>query len=277
MLDSKAPRFNLDSRVIVITGVAGLLGRQHAIAIAELGGIPVVLDIDSASAQRVACEIEETYAVPALAGTCDITDEKSVKLCLEEVLGKRARIDGLINNAANNEKMEQNSEIPNHRLENITIETWQKDFEISVTGAFLCSRIIGPHMAENNGGVILNISSDLGIIAPDQRVYYKDGIPPNEQIVKPVTYSVIKHALIGLTKYLSTYWIDKNIRVNALCPGGVYSGQPKSIVDQLEYRIPLGRMATIDEYKAAIVFLISDASAYMNGATVVMDGGRSTW
>ena len=277
-MDSKTlNKFDLNNEVCVITGGAGLLGVKHAEAIAECGGLPVIIDINEKDGLEQSKRITEEYNVDCQFYKCDITNEALLRDVVSRIITEFGAINTLINNAANNEKMEQNSEIPDHRLENITIETWQKDFEISVTGAFLCSRIIGPHMAENNGGVILNISSDLGIIAPDQRVYYKDGIPPNEQIVKPVTYSVIKHALIGLTKYLSTYWIDKNFRVNALCPGGVYSGQPKSIVDQLEYRIPLGRMATIDEYKAAIVFLISEASAYMNGATVVMDGGRSTW
>ena len=173
--------------------------------------------------------------------------------------------------------MEDNTNIPDHRLENISLETWNRDINISLTGALLCSRIIGKHMAENKGGVILNISSDLGIIAPDQRIYKKDGIPDNRQIVKPVTYSVIKHGLIGLTKYLSTYWLGKNIRVNTLCPGGVFSGQAKEIMDEINYRIPVGRMANKDEYKSAIVFLLADTSSYLNGATLVMDGGRSVW
>ena len=132
-------------------------------------------------------------------------------------------------------------------------------------------------MAENNGGVIINISSDLGIIAPDQRIYRVDGINRDSQIVKPVSYSVTKHALIGLTKYLSTYWADKGVRANSLCPGGVFSGQSPELVKNIINLIPLGKMAGFEEYHGAIQFLCSEASSYMNGATIVIDGGRSVW
>ena len=132
-------------------------------------------------------------------------------------------------------------------------------------------------MAEQQSGVILNIASDLGVIAPDQRLYRKEGIAEDEQPVKSVSYSVVKHGLIGLTKYLSTYWADRNIRVNALSPGGVYTNQPEEFVKRLTNLIPMGRMATEDEYKAAVVFLCSDASSYLTGQNIVMDGGRSVW
>ena len=269
--------FSLKDKVIIITGGAGLLGVQHAEAIAEFGGIPVLLDINDREGNDKSKKISKKYGVNCLFFHCDITNEKSVNQTVSEVIKTVGPIHGLINNAANNPKMEQGSEIPDHRLENISLSNWEKDYNISVTGAFLCSRVIGPYMVENGGGVILNISSDLGIIAPDQRIYMRDGVPADEQVVKSVTYSVVKHALIGLTKYLSTYWLGKNIRVNALCPGGIYSGQPDRIVQEINHRIPLGRMARKDEYKSAIVFLLSEASSYMNGETVVMDGGRSTW
>ena len=125
--------------------------------------------------------------------------------------------------------------------------------------------------------MILNISYDLGIIAPDQRIYKKDGLPENEQPVKPVTYSVIKHGLIGLTKYLATYWAGRGVRCNAICPGGIYNNQLDEFVKKISNLIPLGRMADEDEFKASVVFMVSDASKYMNGSVVSMDGGRSIW
>ena len=146
---------------------------------------------------------------------------------------------------------------------------------MGLTGAMLCSKIFGFEMAKNRKGVILNISSDLGIIAPDQRIYRKKGLPENEQPVKPITYSVIKHGLIGLTKYLATYWADKGVRCNALGPGGIYNNQPNEFVNKISNLIPIGRMADSDEYRSAIVFMVSDASSYMNGTNLVIDGGRT--
>lgn len=151
------------------------------------------------------------------------------------------------------------------------------ELSVGLKGAFICSQVFGEEMAKQGKGVILNISSDLGISAPDQRIYKKTGLSQNMQPVKPVTYSVIKHGLIGLTKYTATYWADKGIRVNALCPGGVYNNQPEDFVNKLANLIPIGRMANIDEYKAGVLFLISEASSYMTGSTLIIDGGRSCW
>ena len=154
------------------------------------------------------------------------------------------------------------------------------DLQIAVglTGAFLCSKEFGTAMArDGKGGVILNIASDLSVFSPDQRLYRKEGLSDDIQPVKPVTYSVIKAGLIGLTRYLATYWADKGVRSNALSPGGVYTGQSEEFVQRLTSLIPMGRMACKDEYRSAIQFLCSDASAYMNGQNVVMEGGRSVW
>jgi len=148
---------------------------------------------------------------------------------------------------------------------------------VGLTGALICSQIFGAEMARARRGVILNIASDLGVIAPDQRIYRRPGVPAGRQMVKPVSYSVVKHGLIGLTKYLATYWAEQGVRANAISPGGVFNEQDKDFVRRLTALIPLGRMARLGEYKAAVVFLVSDASLYMNGANLVMDGGRSTW
>jgi NAD(P)-dependent dehydrogenase (short-subunit alcohol dehydrogenase family) len=149
---------------------------------------------------------------------------------------------------------------------------------VGLTGAFLCSQVFGTAMAKDSkGGVILNIASDLSVFSPDQRLYRKEDLPDDMQPVKPVTYSVIKAGLIGLTRYLATYWADKNVRCNALSPGGIFNGQGDEFVQRLFSLIPLGRMAQRDEYRAAVQFLCSDASRYMNGQNIVMDGGRSVW
>jgi NAD(P)-dependent dehydrogenase (short-subunit alcohol dehydrogenase family) len=148
---------------------------------------------------------------------------------------------------------------------------------VGLTGAFLCSQTVGSYLAGHGGGVILNIASDLGVIAPDQRLYRQEGVAAEQQPVKPVTYSVIKHGLIGLTKYLATYWAEQNVRVNALSPGGIYTNQPEAFVKKLTRLIPLGRMASSDEYRAAVLFLVSDASSYMTGANLSVDGGRTCW
>ena len=269
--------FNLTSKVAVITGGAGLLGEKHAEAIAEFGGIPILLDIDEKAGTKKASRISNEYQVDCEFMLCDITDESQILSVRDTLLSRFGHIDILINNAAIDPKIKDDSEINLSRLENFSIDQWNLELSVGLTGSMLCSKIFGYEMSKAGEGVILNISSDLGIIAPDQRIYKKDGLPENEQPVKPITYSVIKHGLIGLTKYLATYWADKGVRCNALCPGGIYNNQPDEFVKKISNLIPLGRMADEDEYKASVVFMVSEASAYMNGSVVSMDGGRSCW
>ena len=270
-------RFSLAGRVAVITGGAGLLGREHAAAIAETGGTPVLWDIDEARLTKTAAEIAANWSRPCLSRVVDITNPDEVAAGLRTVLAELGRCDILINNAAIDPKVNALGKTPFSRLEVFSLESWNKELAVGLTGSFLCAQVIGTHMAETGGGVILNISSDLGVIAPDQRLYRKDKLGDHEQAVKPVTYSVIKHGLIGLTKYLATYWADKGVRANALAPAGVYTDQPDAFVQKLTNLIPMGRMASRDEYRGAVQFLCSDASRYMNGSCVVMDGGRSVW
>jgi NAD(P)-dependent dehydrogenase (short-subunit alcohol dehydrogenase family) len=268
--------FDLTGRVAVITGAAGLLGRQHAEAIAEMGGIPVVADIRDEAAKEVAGDIGRRFDGRALAARTDITDRASVVSLLDQVLSTFGRVDILINNAANDPKA-GSRRTQWSRLETFPIEVWQNDLSVGLTGALICSQVLGARMAEVGSGVILNIASDLALIGPDQRIYQQAGVAPGEQPVKPVSYSVVKAGLLGLTRYLATYWADRGVRVNAISPGGVGGNDDAVFVAALTNLIPLGRMANVDEYKAAVVFLVSDASAYMTGANLVIDGGRTAW
>ena len=271
-------KFKLDGKVCIITGGAGFLGRKHAEAVLDGEGLPVILDIDIEKLKEARKYLKNEYNQDIGAFKVDITLKKQLEAVCKKIISKYGSMDVLINNASNNPKVEDGMGKHNWtRFENFPEKIWDKDISVSVKGAFLCSQIFGSIMAESNRGVILNVSSDLGIIAPDQRIYEKKNLKEDEQMIKPVTYSVAKHALIGLTRYLATYWAKKGIRVNAICPGGVYSKQDKEFLKRLTNIIPMGRMAHVDEYKAAILFLISDASSYMTGSTLVIDGGRTCW
>lgn len=269
-------RFDLTDRVAVITGGAGLLGRRHARAIAGAGGIPVLLDID-AEATKSAVDSLKVSPDRAMAVKVDITVESDLLACRDKIVERFGRIDILINNAANNPKVENAKAEQWSRLEGMPVEQWNADLAVGLTGAFLCSRIFGGWMAEKGRGVILNIASDLSVIAPDQRIYRKKGLAEAQQPVKPVTYSVVKSGLVGLTRYIATYWAEAGIRCNALSPGGVYAAQDDEFVGKLTNLIPLGRMAEVDEYEGAVLFLCSDASSYMTGQNLIVDGGRSCW
>lgn len=269
--------FDLNGRVAVITGGGGMLGYQHAVTVADLGGIPVLLDINAQALASNRTRLQDELGVDALCLTVDITDVDAVSAACSTVLEQHGGIDILINNAARNPKVEGNDGKEFSRLENFPWEQWRLDLDVGLGGAFNCAKVFGPHMAAQGRGVIVNIASDLGVIAPDQRLYRVEGKAADEQPVKPVTYSVVKHGLIGLTKYLATYWCEQGVRCNALSPGGVYAGQNDVFLGKLTQLIPLGRMAKVDEYRGALAFLCSDASSYMNGANLIVDGGRSTW
>lgn len=270
--------FDLTGRVAVITGGAGFLGVKHAEAIAEFGGWPVLADVDGAKAGHAAEELERRYQGRALGCQTDITDPASVALLVKQTLATFGRLDILINNAAYNPQVTAGvAGVHWSRFENYSLEQWNKELAISLTGSFLACQAIGSEMARRGTGVILNIASDLGVIAPDQRIYREPNRSESEQQAKPVGYSVVKHGLIGLTRYLATYWAERGIRVNALSPGGVARDQPADFVERLTRLIPMQRMARPDEYKAAVVFLVSDASSYMTGANLIIDGGRTAW
>jgi len=270
--------FRLDNKIIIITGATGLLGRKHAEAIACYGGTPILLDLSQGIIDDFSNELNAKYNTNAIGFAIDITNEQAIANNAKLLIDKFGKIDGLVNNAANNPKVEESSDKNFSRLENFPLNIWNDDIAVGLTGSFLCSKHYGEKIAQNpNGGSIVNISSDLGLIAPDQRLYKKNGIPENLQNVKPVTYSVVKTGLIGLTRYLATYWADKNVRCNALCPGGVENGQPDDFLREVSKRIPMGRMANSDEYQGALLWMLSNASSYLNGAIVPVDGGRTAW
>jgi len=270
--------FQLDGKVVVITGAAGLLGRKHAEVVAAYGGVPVLLDLSKQAVDKIARQLNETYGAGALGFAVDITNELQIEENASLLVNKLGRIDCLVNNAANNPKVEGNGEKNFSRLENFPLEIWDQDVAVGLTGAYLCAKHYGSKIAQNSaGGSIVNISSDLGLIAPDQRLYAKKGLPEKMQAVKPVTYSVVKAGIIGLTKYLATYWVEKGVRCNAMCPGGVENGQPPGFLKEVSFRIPMNRLAESGEYQGTLIWMLSDASSYLNGAVVPVDGGRTAW
>jgi NAD(P)-dependent dehydrogenase (short-subunit alcohol dehydrogenase family) len=269
--------FRLDGKVAVITGGAGLLGRRHAEAVAAAGGTAILADLNEDAAHASAAKLAKRYGKRVAGQACDITVAASVRRLRDRLLDRHGRVDILINNAANNPQIGAGAAPGWARFENFPLDIWQKDIAVGLTGAMLCSQVFGTDMAKRGGGVILNISSDLGLIGPDQRIYRCKGLAKDKQPVKPVTYSAVKAGLIGLTRYCATYWAESGVRVNALCPGGVDAGQPEDFKKRLQALIPMGRMARPDEYQGAVLFLISDASSYMTGAVVSADGGRTCW
>lgn len=276
-------KFNIKDKFVLITGSAGLLGKEHAKAVLEIGGNVILTDINIESLEHQYKSLKENYKTSKiLYFELDVTKEKKV-VELSEILLKNHNIviDILINNAAIDHKIKKDgfSKNESNRLEDFSLEKWNNEIKVGLTGAFLTSKIFGNLMflKRNKTGVIINIASDLSVISPNQKIYQKEGLELGDQAVKPITYSVIKSGLVGMTKYLATYWLNGNIRCNSLSPGGVYVDQDMEFVEKISEHIPLGRMAKLNEYHSAIQFLISDASSYLNGHNLVIDGGRSIW
>ena len=245
--------FDLTEKVALITGAGGLLGPKHAEAILDFGGKVILTDHHLDRVEQKASELNEKYGPgSAVPYHMDVTDPVSVKSVVDQV----DRIDILINNAAKDPKVKKEESLtPASRFETMTPEYWNEGIDAALNGTFYCSQAVANKMTSLGiSGVILNISSDLGVIAPDQRIYRKPNTPKDMQNVKPITYSAAKWAVVGMTKYLGVYYAKQGIRVNCLSPTGVFNDHPDEFVEKLSNIIPMGRMAHIDEYKGAIVF-----------------------
>lgn len=273
-------KFNIKDRVCIVTGGGGLIGLKHSEAIVEGGGIPVLIDIRQEGMDKNSSIIHAEYGDDVIMETyiTDITSRTDIERVKDDLIRKYGHIDVLINNAANNPKVEEKSNnLGAIQFINFPVEIWNQDIAVGLTGAMLCAQVFGQIMEKQQKGVILNISSDYGIIAPDQRIYRKEGLPDEQQTVKPVSYSVVKHGIIGLTKYLAIYWAEKGIRVNTLCPASLENGQGEEFIEKISNLIPMHRMSDPDEYVCTVLYMISDAATYMTGSTVICDGGRTSW
>jgi NAD(P)-dependent dehydrogenase (short-subunit alcohol dehydrogenase family) len=262
----------LEGRVVVLTGGAGLLGRNHCKALSSVGARVVVADIDAPAAHVVVEALEDTEA---MAVAVDVTSANSVRRMVEQVSARFGRIDALVNNAALDPKFDRaNAEAHTDSFESYPLEVWRQSLDVNLTGPFLCTQAAAPLLLSSGRGVVVNIASIYGLVGPDQRLYEENG---KQLRFKPVAYSVTKSALFGFTRYLATYWAGTGLRVNTLTLGGVESDHDPEFVRRYSERTPLGRMARQDEYGAALVFLLSDASSYMTGANLVVDGGWTAW
>lgn len=276
--------FNLKRRVFIVTGGGGFLGAELCSRILANNGVPVAVDLCPLKLDHLRTSVFEKFGVELDAFTCDITEEDQVEELFLKLTAKFQIINGLVNNAARNPKMESQSMSPvSDRLEYETLSRWKKDQAVSLDGAFLLSKYFVRHAKSRLSNdearyVVLNVSSDLGIISPNHGIYSSDSCSQGEfdRPVKPINYSVSKAGIIGLSRYLATY-LPSRLRSNALCPGGIYNGQPKDFVERLSTLIPMSRMASLQEVSGPAIFLLSDISSYINGCVLTVDGGRSAW
>lgn len=272
---AELPRlFDLTGRVAVVTGGAGLLGAEFCHTLAEAGAQVVLADLNREGAAQVAESINRKGGI-ARQVTTDVTSPASVSDMVADTLAAYGRLDILVNGAALDPKFD-----PAHKggrsnsFEDYPLEGWKQALEVNLTGMFLCCQAAVRPMLDQGQGVIVNLSSIYGVVAPDQRLYQRAGEPAQ---YKPAYYSVTKAGVLGLTRYLAAYYAGKNIRANALTPGGVYNDHDEAFVEAYSARAILGRMAEKSEMNAALLFLASDASSYMTGANLVVDGGWLAW
>ncbi|MBN1147670.1 MAG: SDR family oxidoreductase [Anaerolineales bacterium] len=271
--------FDLAGGVAIVTGGAGLLGAEFCHTLAQAGARVIVADIDGTAAASLANAITQQggQAIPA---EVDVTDVGSIRQMVSTALHAFGGLDILVNSAALDPKFDPKHQAAGGQhpgcgaFEDFPLEAWNQALAVNLTGVFLCCQAAVQPMLERGGGVIVNLSSIYGLAAPDQRLYQRPGQPPQ---YKPVYYPVTKAGILGLTRYLAAYYAGKNIRVNALSPGGVYNQHDETFVQAYSARAVMGRMAEKDEMNGALLFLVSQASAYMTGANLVVDGGWTAW
>lgn len=260
--------FSLRGKVAIVTGAVGLIGKSHCAALAEAGASVVVADLDLGAAEAVAARLPGRH----LAVSADVTDKASLEAARVKIIAAFGSVDVLVNNAAANDRVERpDLSADLSRFENFPLETWRKNLDVSVTGVYLASQVFGTPMAEKRSGSIINIASTYGMVGPDQSIYRDEN--GQQRFYKGPAYPTCKGAVLNFTRYLAAYWGPQGVRVNSLSPGGVNNGQDAFFIQNYSRRTLLGRMATPDDYRGAIVFLASDASSYMTGANLVVDGG----
>ncbi|MEW6702298.1 MAG: SDR family oxidoreductase [Bacteroidota bacterium] len=260
--------FSLKNKTAIVTGALGLIGKEHCKALSEAGANVIAADLDA-----IKCaEFAQTLVTGSIGAALDVTNPASIKNLRDSAIKKFGYIDILVNNAAINDMFENPKAAGElSKFENYPLELWQKSLDVNLTGVFLCSQILGTVMAKQKRGSIINIASTYGIVAPDQSLYIKeDG---TQSFYKPPAYSATKGAVIMFTKYLAAYWGKDGVRVNTLTPGGVENNQDEFFIQKYSAKTPLGRMAKPTDYKGALIFLASDASRYMTGANLIVDGG----
>ena len=266
--------FSLKGKTALVTGGAGLLGAEFCRILAEVGAAVVVADLDFDAAHKVASSIIDNGLI-ASAQRLDVADKQSVIEVVTTAVELYGSLDVLVNSAALDPKFDpENRGVQTNAFENYPLEAWQQALDVNLTGMFLCSQAASMQMLEQGGGVIINLCSMYGVVAPDQKLYEREGQPKQ---FKPVTYTVTKSGVLGLTKYLASYFGGRNIRVNALTPGGVFNNHDEEFLKAYSSRAMLGRMAEKDEMNGALLFLASDASQYMTGANLIVDGGWTAW
>lgn len=266
------------NKFALVTGATGLLGRSHLEALAEIGYNLVLVDLNLKKLKILKKNLKKKFSkLTILFYHCDIVSETQVLSLKQKLEKNKIFINCLVNNADINPKMLSVKKVKSSKIEEYKLEDLKNEISVGILGTFNCSKFFGSSMANKKNGIIINISSDLGVIAPDQRIYDQSENILKVKNFKPISYSISKHAIHGITKYLSTYWAHKNVRINTLVMGPVFNNQPNSLVKNLKKRIPLGRMANKNDYKKAIQFLSSEDNGYMTGQKLIVDGGRTTW